>query len=190
MYLFFDTETNGLPKNWNASVRDLKNWPRIVQIAWLLYDKNHNLITEKSYIIKPKGFSIPIDVSKVHGITTEKALALGVELEKVLNEFNELINETNIIIAHNIDFDIKIVGAEFLRSNIKSNLFKKQKFCTMKTTKNLCKIPGRYGYKWPTLSELHYHLFKENFEEAHNAIIDVKICAKCFFELINLGFFK
>ena len=187
MYLFFDTETTGLPKRWDAPVSNLNNWPRMVQIAWLLYDKNHNLISEKSYIIKPEGFSIPIDASNVHGITTEKALESGIGIETVLNEFSESIDKSEMIIAHNIDFDIKIVGAEFLRSNIKSNLFTKSRFCTMKETVKLCKIPGRYGYKWPTLSELHYHLFKKNFEEAHNAITDVNICAKCFFAIGDGG---
>ena len=40
MYLFFDTETTGLPKNWNAPIQNVNNWPRMVQIAWLLYDNN------------------------------------------------------------------------------------------------------------------------------------------------------
>jgi len=30
MYLFFDTETTGLPRNWKAPVTDLDNWPRMV----------------------------------------------------------------------------------------------------------------------------------------------------------------
>jgi hypothetical protein len=37
MYLFFDTETTGLPKNYKAPVTDLNNWPRLVQLAWLFY---------------------------------------------------------------------------------------------------------------------------------------------------------
>jgi len=39
MYLFFDTETTGLPKNWKSPVSYLKNWPRVVQIAWAQYDQ-------------------------------------------------------------------------------------------------------------------------------------------------------
>ena len=34
MYLFFDTETTGLPKRWNAPVTDLENWPRSFAGAW------------------------------------------------------------------------------------------------------------------------------------------------------------
>ena len=53
MYLFFDIETTGLPKVRDASITNLSNWPRIVQLAWLRYDKNQNLTSEANYIIKP-----------------------------------------------------------------------------------------------------------------------------------------
>ena len=38
MYLFFDTETTGLPRNWKAPVTHLNNWPRMIQIAWIACD--------------------------------------------------------------------------------------------------------------------------------------------------------
>lgn len=190
MYLFFDIETTGLPKVRDASITNLNNWPRMVQLAWSRYDENQNLIAEANYIIKPEGFTIPAGASKVHGITTEKALESGVHLETALQKFSEVISKSEIIIAHNMDFDEKIVGAEFLRSGVKSVLFDKQRFCTMKTTTELCQITGPYGYKWPKLSELYYHLFKRDFENAHDATVDVKACVKCFFELIRIGFIK
>ena len=52
MYLFFDTETTGLPKDWKAPISDLDNWPRLVQIAWSHYDSSGNEISNNSYIIK------------------------------------------------------------------------------------------------------------------------------------------
>jgi hypothetical protein len=51
MYLFFDNETTVLPRNWKAPVTDLNNWPRVVQLAYLLYDENGNKITGGDYII-------------------------------------------------------------------------------------------------------------------------------------------
>ncbi|NQE44423.1 DNA polymerase III PolC-type [ANME-1 cluster archaeon GoMg2] len=173
---------------WGAPLTKLNNWPRMVQLAWLLYDENQNLVSEANYIIKPEGFIIPADASNVHGITTKKALESGVLLGAVLREFSELILKSEIIIAHNLDFDDKIVGAEFLRLGVESALFDKPRFCTMKKTAELCQIPGPYGYKWPKLSELHYHLFNKDFTDAHDAAVDVKACAKCFFELMRLGF--
>ena len=59
MYLFFDTETTGLPKNWKAPVTDLSNWPRLVQLAYLLTDGERKKIYGGDFIIKPVGFTIP-----------------------------------------------------------------------------------------------------------------------------------
>lgn len=97
-YLFFDTETTGLPKNWRASVNDLNNWPRLVQLAYLLYDNVGNLISEGNYIVKPEGFTIPTDVSSIHGITTEKALKEGNEISTILNHFNSLIKKSHCLV--------------------------------------------------------------------------------------------
>lgn len=187
MYLFFDTETTGLPRNWKAPVSDLNNWPRLVQLAYLLFDKNGIKISGGDFIIKPEGYTIPSDASRVHGISTERALKEGVLLSDVLQKFHSLINEAEILIAHNMSFDEKIVGAEFLRLGMANLVPAKRKICTMQSTTNFCAINGPYGFKWPKLSELHFKLFKTGFEEAHNAAVDINATAKCFWELKRLG---
>lgn len=187
MYLFFDTETTGLPKNWKAPATDLNNWPRMVQLAFLFYDNDGNKISGDDYIIKPKGFTIPPDVSRIHGITTERANREGKSILLVLQEFNSLINEATYLVAHNMSFDEKIVGAEFLRNKMQNSIAAKRKICTMESTANFCAIDGPYGYKWPKLSELHYKLFRTGFEESHNAAVDINATAKCFWELKRIG---
>lgn len=82
MYLFFDTETTGVPKNMEAPLNDFNNWPRMVQIAWLLYDKERNVIVDKNYIIFPSDFSIPPQASAIHSITTTRAKFEGKLLKK------------------------------------------------------------------------------------------------------------
>ena len=187
MYLFFDTETTGLPRNWKAPVTDLNNWPRLVQLAYLLYDSDGNKISGGDFIIKPEGFIIPADVSRIHGITHERALNEGQPLNSVLRHFNMLIEQANWLVAHNMSFDEKIVGCEFLRNGMNNSIPAKNRICTMEKTTNFCAIPGPYGNKWPKLSELHYKLFKTNFEEAHNAAVDISATARCFWELRRLG---
>jgi len=187
MYLFFDTETTGLPKNWKAPVTDLNNWPRLVQLAYLYYDKNGNKISGGDHIIKPEGFTIPAEASRIHGITNDKANQEGKPLLTVLQDFLSLINQAEHLVAHNMSFDEKIVGAEFLRNNMKDSVATKKKICTMQSTTNFCALNGPYGYKWPKLSELHYKLFRTGFEEAHNAAVDITVTAKCFWELKRLG---
>jgi len=187
MYLFFDTETTGLPRNWKAPITDLNNWPRMVQLAYLLYDRKGNIIKAGDYIIKPEGFEIPSDASKVHGITTARALQEGKRLEVVLNDFRILVEDASSLIAHNISFDEKIVGAEFLRNRMPNILENKIKICTMRKTVDFCAINGPYGYKYPKLSELHYKLFGVGFNEEHNAAADIKATARCYWELKRMG---
>ena len=64
MYLIFDTETTGLPKNWRAPISDTENWPRCVQLAWQVHDELGNLIESKSYIVKPDDYDIPFESEK------------------------------------------------------------------------------------------------------------------------------
>jgi DNA polymerase III epsilon subunit-like protein len=85
MHLFFDTETTGLPRNWKAPVTDVNNWPRMIQIGCILSDKG-NRIDTGSFIIKPENFMIPSEASRVHGITTKRAITEGVDLENVLGD--------------------------------------------------------------------------------------------------------
>jgi len=190
MYLFFDTETTGLPRNYKAPITDFDNWPRMIQIAWLIYDHRENLLIEKQYIIKPEGFTIPKAASDVHGITTARAKKEGIALSFALQEFAADLHKAEFILAHNISFDEKIVGAEFLRKEISNTLFDLPHICTMHTSTDYCKIPGKFGYKWPNLTELYFKLFGKSFDNAHDALADVKACADCFFELKKLGVFN
>jgi DNA polymerase III subunit epsilon len=191
MYLFFDTETTGLPANWNAPASNTSNWPRMVQLACLLCDSNGSIIQQRNFIIKPEGYTIPTDASEVHGITTERANQEGVDLSSSLSDFKNLVAKANHLVAHNMEFDEKIIGAEFHRKFGTDPIQSKPKFCTMKSPRviSYCSIPPfRYGsYKWPKLSELHIKLFGIDFEEAHDASADIQATAKCFFELRKLG---
>jgi DNA polymerase III subunit epsilon len=187
MYLFFDTETTGLPRNYKAPVSDTANWPRMVQIAWQIYDMDGNFVESHDFIIKPEGFRIPADASKIHGISTERAIAEGHDLSEVLNNFNGHLNAADTLVAHNISFDEKILGAEFYRKLIDNRLDRISKICTMKSTSEFCGIPGNYGYKWPKLSELHQVLFGTGFKEAHNAAADINATVKCFWKLREKG---
>ena len=182
-YLFFDTETTGLPKSWKAPVTDLGNWPHIVQIAWALFDEVGTRLEFHDHLIKPEGFLIPESATAIHGISTERALKEGRLAAEVLKEFSEAVRGAACLVAHNMDFDEKMVRVELLRQGFSEGLVDIRKICTMKSSTAYCKIPGPYGDKWPKLSELHIKLFEVDFEDQHNAASDVLCCAKCFFEL-------
>ncbi len=190
MYLIFDTETTGLPKRWDAPITDVDNWPRCIQIAWQLHDDMGKCIDHQDYLVKPDGFNIPYDAEKIHGISTELAEEKGVALEDVLKKFNVALSKTKFVVGQNVGFDLNIMGAEFVRTDIANQL---QNLPVLDTctehTAELCKIPGGRGgkFKLPTLTELHQHLFDTPFAEAHNATADVEATTRCFFELVRLG---
>ena len=189
MYLVFDTETTGLPKNYKAPISDLDNWPRLVQLSWAWFDAAGNHWDRYDYIVKPEGFVIPEEATKIHRISHQQALAEGRDLKEVLTEFAEHLARAEALIGHNIDFDDKIIGSEFYRNQIPNELAQAKKICTMKASADICRISnGRGGYKWPNLAELHRYLFNRDFAEAHNAMVDVLACARCFFEIRRRGF--
>ncbi len=189
LYLVYDTETTGLPKNWGAPVEDVENWPRIVQFCFGIYNEKGKEISFSNFIIIPEGFEIPAAVAEIHGVTQERAMAEGVSIKNAMAIFAAAALMSNAYVAHNIGFDRKVVGAEIER--IKKLFGTGNDFIplmeeldTMKNGTALCKIPGaRGGYKWPKLQELHMELFGENFDGAHDAMNDVRACAKCFFEM-------
>jgi DNA polymerase-3 subunit alpha len=189
MYLIFDTETTGLPQNYNAPLTDFENWPRLVQIAWQLHDMRGNLIRNRNLIIKPDGFTIPYNSVQIHGITTERALEEGLDIKEVLAMFEEDIKEASFGIGHNIEFDYNIVGSEFLRAGLTNALEPLDPLDTKLVSTDFCAIPGGRGgqYKWPTLTELHQKLFGKGFDDAHDAAYDVDATARCFFGLLKEG---
>ncbi|MCO5259022.1 MAG: DNA polymerase III subunit alpha [Crocinitomicaceae bacterium] len=192
MYIIFDTETTGLPRDWNAPITDTTNWPRVIQLAWQLHDEFGRIIEHKDFLIKPDGFNIPFDAEQIHGISTELADKYGEELTVVLDSFNEALKKSKFIVGQNLKFDINVLGCELVRTGIESPMGAMPVLdtCT-EVTANLCQIPGGRGgrFKLPTLSELHKHLFGVPFQEAHNATADVEATARCFFELIRTGNF-
>jgi len=188
MYLIFDTETTGLPKRWNAPVSDSDNWPRCVQIAWQLHDDMGNMVEHNDFLIQPEDYNIPYDAEKIHGISTELAQESGISLNDALLQFNEVLSKAKFVVGQNVGFDVNIMGAEFFRKNIETQLDKIPVLdtCTEKTA-TLCEIPGGRGgkFKLPTLTELHQFLFNTPFGEAHNATADVEATTRCFLELVR-----
>ncbi len=187
MYLFFDTETTGFPARWNAPCSDTENWPRLVQIAWVRCDADGRRLDGESHLVRPLGFSIPKDAERVHGISTARALLEGDALGEVLDAFSVALAASDVVVAHNIDFDECVVAAEFTREGKTTELQRKPKVCTMKASTDYCRLPGRNGFKYPSLSELYFTLFRKRLDEAHHAEADVNALVECFYELKRRG---
>lgn len=192
MYLFFDTETTGLPKNSELHYNVTDNWPRLVSIAWILCDDNRKIVEIEKHIVRPNGWIIPSDASKVHGITTERALAEGISIQDVLFKFLKALGQANYVAGHNIRFDRNVVAAELFRYADKRfdvYLYEKPYRDTMHIAREFVAIPnkGKSGYKFPTLGEMYAKLCGKEMEDAHDAAADIKATIVCFWKLFDLG---
>lgn len=188
--LFFDTETTGLPLNPKASFQDIDNWPRIVQIAWIVCDENRNITSKYNSLIKPNGFTIPSDAVAIHSITTDLAQSQGVIIEQILTAFLNEVKCVDGICAYNIDFDKNVILSEMVRLNLDTNLIEhKPQADIMILGTDYCKIPHSYhGYRYPKLMELFGKLFSKSFENAHDAYEDTLATFQCFWKLYDLGY--
>lgn len=187
-YLFFDTETTGIPNDYKAPCTNTDNWPRLVQLGWLLTNAEGCILSEGNHIVCPEGFEIPKAASDVHGITTEFALANGKPLLDVIFAFGADLNQADCVVGHNLDYDLHIVGAEYVRLGYDSRImFARPTLCTMQATIQYCNIPGPFGPKWPKLMELYTKLFNQEFDGAHDAMADIIATKDSFFELIRRG---
>ena len=184
-YLFFDTETTGLPFYAEIPAESVPdNWPRLVQLSWIMTDEQGNITKEMNKFIIPDGYVIPAEASRVHGITTEYANYWGERLERVLHVFNKSLQKADYIICHNTWFDMNVICSEMKRMNIPTTIMEKKSYCTMLSGTDLCAIEHEFrGYKWPTLQELQLYLFHSRFSDTHDALADVKAVARCFWEM-------
>ena len=189
--VFFDTETTGLPRDYNAPSSKLDNWPRLVQLAWIVSDYDGNIISSENHIISPDGFEIPPSSAAIHGITTSIAKSKGKKLIDVIDKFLGVLQNATAIAGHNITFDQHIVETEIFRCGRPNILKSTPAYCTMKMSANYCNIlNSNKEVKWPTLQELFFKLYGKKFEGAHNAMADINATYRCFFSLVKLGVIK
>lgn len=192
--LFVDTETNGLPLDSTQPGTNFENWPRMIQLAFLIADENGQISDEKSILIQPVDFEIPAKITELTGITQDAA-AKGDLIIHALCKLQFALGGTDYLVAHNLDFDIPVIEAEYTRQGFRFP-YENKRICTMKNQSiiDYCAIPStpepRYKgmkYKWPKLSVLHEKLFGHGFDGAHDALNDVRAMYRCFFRLTELG---
>lgn len=186
--LVFDTETTGLPTERNPLITETEKFPYIVQLSYILYDDqtNHIINIQDDIIKLPENVVLPEESVKIHGITREKSNKKGIPISDALDKFNELIKESDIIVGHNISFDRRLIMVECIRNDKLMFFDKKNEFCTMFRSINLCAIEkvnpktGEKYFKYPNLSELHEKLFGNKPKGTHDSMADILICMRCY----------
>lgn len=185
----WDTETTGFPvKEWK-----LEQQPYIIQFAAIVFDFSEDAsiaeIERHNILIKPR-VSIPFGASQVHGIYDKDVVDVPY-IEEYIDIIMKVLNGADIVVGHNISYDEEILWYELARIGRVWEYTPSQSICTMRSSTEYCKMPGR-GFAWkpPKLSELHRFLFDEYFDGAHNALVDVEATGRSFFELVKRGVIK
>lgn len=190
--LFYDTETTGLPL-FNEPSEDPRQ-PHIAQLAACLVDlDSRKTIASLDVIVKPDGWIIPDDVSKVHGVTTEHALAVGIPEELAIELLLDLWRK-RLRIAHNETFDARIVRIALMRhvsSEVADEWKSSAAGCTQALSTPICKLPPtpkmiaarRNHHKSANLGEAYKFFTGQELQNAHTAIADVHACMAVYFAI-------
>lgn len=134
----------------------------------------------------------PITLAEVQNAWIIKNSSLTVDQirrSKQLNEYRDEIQQIlngypNGATAYNNAFDFG-----FMEN--RGFTFPKKLACPMKLSTDICKIPGKRGYKWPNVQECYEHFFgKTDYIEQHRGADDAAHESKIVYELFKMGVFK
>ena len=123
-----------------------------------------------------------------HGISEEECARFGVVPAVACSLFNQICLQADVIVAHNLSFDASIMKTALHRlGNKPHRLDGRQQVCTKEASTDVLKLPGKYGYKWPTLAEAYLHYTGKELEGAHDALVDTEACLEIFRGLVQEG---
>lgn len=185
--LFFDTETNGMAlfdKPYSHVMQ-----PRIIQLGAVLCDNERKIRCSLNALIKPNGWTIDPGAQEIHGISLEMCEDTGMPVANVMGMFGWMVNQAEMTVAHNIGFDTLVMQSEHFRAGVVCPVDHRLRYCTMLSSTNICKLPGRRPgqFKWPSLAEAHRILTGADFTDAHDAMADVLACMRIYYQLEDRG---
>lgn len=183
--MVLDSETTGLPimKDYNKfhSPESYEHYKdcRLIELGYIIYSKDGRKINEYEFIVKPHNFTIRN--YHIHGITNTTAIKNGKDISAVLDELDKNLDKIDLIVGHNIMFDISVVLSECHRNKKKDLILKlisKPFICTMELGKEI------YGSNL-NLQTLYRSLHNKYITQKHRALDDAYMCADCYFCLLH-----
>lgn len=174
LLLFTDTETTSF----------IKPGVEIVQIAAILQDSEDKQIYAEVNLIVNANWPIPPETTAIHGITDKISATMGIPMPLADELFATLATKADTIVCHNVVFDTGIINTAWPGSALA--IKNKPTYCTMLEGAKI-NIPKRHAgkSKWPKLSDAYFYFFGENFENAHDAMADVRACRDVYFKLVE-----
>lgn len=176
-FLFFDTETTGLPSHYTDHTRP--DCPYIVELGAILTDDHNQELGRMCHVVNV-GEPVPKEASDLHGITTERVCSEGIPLLHALLLFERLLVSAPTVVSHNHIFDRLMIKAAYYRLGIPHPLSPLDRFCTMRAAQKLL------GGRLTDLETYYLRLFGVPFAGAHGALADTEACRRIFFHLRSL----
>ncbi|WP_207494814.1 3'-5' exonuclease [Aridibaculum aurantiacum] len=180
--LFIDTETSGLPKNWDEPFSNNANWPYVVQVSWMVYKKDGAFVKEENHFVGNDDFEITDEATRIHGINKDYLQQNGIDRKEIFDLLaKDVAQYQPLVVGHYIELDMQVIGADCYRLGIEHPLVNQLCFCTMLVTSKSSINPYPRCLNLPAL---YNKLFKKQLPNHHNALDDARATAECFFELM------
>jgi DNA polymerase III alpha subunit (gram-positive type) len=175
--LLFDTETTGLIDNHKVK---LNRQPHIIEFYSCVADlENGEILSEIDQLIRPpKQEDLIEKITDITGISWDMVKDKPIFAE-VAPKIIEAIEVYQIVIAHNLSFDMEMMDLEAERIGRKI-AWPRRKICTVEQSIWV------KGHRL-NLSALHQMLFVEAFTGAHRAKQDVMATLRCCVEMHKRG---
>lgn len=184
-FLVIDTETSGLPKRWDLPYYSPKNWPHVVQIAWIIYQANGTEIKRAAHYLKNGDFKISATAFNIHQISHDFLLTNGEDRKEIMLKLKADLEEYQpLIIGHFMELDFHMINAEFFRAGVNYSLENQLMYCTMQASVPYIKNPS---FKFLKLDRFYKTLFGVKPTKQHHALNDAELAAQIFFHLLNKG---
>lgn len=186
--LIFDTETTGMVE-FKKPPED-RSQPDLIQLGLLLVDTADWKPWARSAFLVTLADGVRIDpaAKAAHGIGEEDCARYGIPAQVACSLFNQACLQADVIVAHNLTFDVSIMKTALHRLGGKPHrLDGRQLICTKEASTDVLKLPGKYGYKWPTLAEAYRHFTGLELAGAHDAMVDTEACLTIFRALVETG---
>lgn len=175
--LYLDCETTGIPQSGVGPLDPSQ--PDIVQLAYIFEGPDGRVLNRhSSYVFTPK--EINRHAQEVHGIDRIILDQWGLPAHEVLGELASEAADADIIVGHNIAFDIKVIDWQAQRIGMPAMLGSLDVECTKKIAKVL--VPNAVN----TLAGIHSYLFEDEFEDAHDAWADVVATRNVYLKMCEL----
>ncbi|WP_347158873.1 3'-5' exonuclease [Pontibacter chitinilyticus] len=183
--LFIDTETTGIPQDFNSPYANDAAWPHSVQVAWVVYTKYGQQVKAENHYVRNDGFEISEGAEKIHGITSAFLEVHGEDRKFVFELLAADLNKYRpLVVGHFMELDYHMAGVGFYRSGLDNPMASLPTFCTMQASASYLIYTHRRSLR---LGELYERLFGKPLEHHHNALADALATAKCFFQLHRRG---